>query len=142
MVRVTDTNGKRLQNATVTLTGQTVQTDADGVATFSNIPTGKQRAQITFNGATRSYDLEVHEASTGQAFTLVAGVAKRPIPVALVVILTGLLALSTVTGFVLRRPLGQIVGTGHARPIRLSVALSLVLFVVTVAAIMIAGLAF
>jgi hypothetical protein len=59
VVTVSAKNGKLLKNATVVLGDKSVKTDAKGVATFNDLPSGKQTLVITYKGKTTTSPVNV-----------------------------------------------------------------------------------
>lgn len=58
-VTITDANGKAIKGAKVTIAGQTLTTDAQGLATFSNLSVGKQTVVVNRNGSSQTFSVEI-----------------------------------------------------------------------------------
>jgi hypothetical protein len=63
-IAILDSGGKAIEGASVTLNGQTVKTDAKGIARFTNVPAGQQSVAVQYNGKKTSKVVQVKGAST------------------------------------------------------------------------------
>ncbi len=140
LIHVTDKNGSPAVAATVTLGGQTMPTDDKGDALFSGIAAGQELAQVTYKGDKSQFQLTVQGTAGGEKFSLTAAASKQPLPMGILIGFGSVFALFAAAVYVLRRRLLKLVGSGHARPIKALVGVSLILFFVSLIGIFVADL--
>lgn len=99
-VLVVDKNNKPVKGAKVTLAGQTLVTDKNGVAGFEGVPLGQHKILVDYSGKKTSYPAEVKGVSDSNPETFTVTLGKRATN-PLVWIITSLIGLLIGAGLII-----------------------------------------